>query len=161
MSIRLSDVEAWEFLAAGHTGILTTLRRDGWPITLPVWFVVDDGRIYVGTPVGAKKVVRVRHDERASFLVESGDCWVDLSAVHVQVTGHVLDPQVDRDEVGTAAGLLDCKYASFRPASTSMPKATSEHYHRQAIIRLNPVGKLLTWDNSRIRLRAPEPRSGG
>jgi len=79
----------------------------------------------------------------------------------VHLTGHVLDAEVDRDEVVTAAGLLDRKYASFRPAPTSMPKATSEHYNRQAIIRLDPVGKLLTWDNSRIRLDGEGPKSGG
>ena len=40
MSVRLSDEEAWAELAAAHTGIFTTLRRDGRPVTLPTWFVV-------------------------------------------------------------------------------------------------------------------------
>ena len=32
MGIRLSDDEAWEFVAQAHTAILTTLRSDGWPV---------------------------------------------------------------------------------------------------------------------------------
>ena len=38
MGVRLDDDEAWAELDAAHTGILTTLRRDGWPVSLPVWF---------------------------------------------------------------------------------------------------------------------------
>ena len=62
MGVRLTDDEAWAELAAAHTGILTTLRRDGRPVPLPVWFTVLDRRIYVRTPAGTRKVQHVRHD---------------------------------------------------------------------------------------------------
>ena len=39
MGVRLSEEEAWAELATAHTGILTTLRRDGRPVSLPVWLV--------------------------------------------------------------------------------------------------------------------------
>src|SRR6201992_3599950 len=87
MSIRLTGDEGWEAVESAHTGILTTLRRDGMPIALPVWFVVDDRMVSLMTPAGTKKIARVRHDPRASFLVESGERWVDLRAVHF--TGRV------------------------------------------------------------------------
>ena len=45
MGISMSDDEAWHFIEQGHTGILTTLRRDGWPVALPLWFPVHDRRI--------------------------------------------------------------------------------------------------------------------
>ncbi len=48
--IRLTTEEAWDVVAGSHTGILTTLRRDGMPIALPVWFVVDDHTIALMTP---------------------------------------------------------------------------------------------------------------
>ena len=50
MGVRLTEDEAWAELAAAHTGILTTLRRDGRPVPLPVWFVALDRTIYVRTP---------------------------------------------------------------------------------------------------------------
>ncbi len=56
MSIRLSREEAWAVLDGSHTGILTTLKADGVPITLPVWFVVLDERIYVDAVARTKKV---------------------------------------------------------------------------------------------------------
>ena len=47
MGVRLSEEEAWAELGAAHTGILTTLRRDGRPVSLPVWFATVGRRIYV------------------------------------------------------------------------------------------------------------------
>ena len=81
MSIRLSEDEAWDVISASHTGILTTLRRDGSPIALPVWFAVVDRTVCMRTPRRTKKVARVRRDPRASFLVESGERWAELVAV--------------------------------------------------------------------------------
>src|SRR5690606_22581477 len=83
MSVRLSSDEAWDVLAHAHTGILTSLRRDGRPITLPVWFAVLERRIYVSGPATAKRHARVRRDPRVAFLVESGERWAELRAVHV------------------------------------------------------------------------------
>lgn len=69
-SVRLSRQEAWDRLRDAHTGIFVSLRRDGVPIALPGWHVVVDQTIYVG--IRGKKVLPVRHDSRASFLVEGG-----------------------------------------------------------------------------------------
>jgi len=70
MSIRLSEQEAWAELEQAHTGTFTTLQRNGWPISLPMWFVALDRRIYLRTPVQSKKLARIRHDPRGNFLVE-------------------------------------------------------------------------------------------
>ena len=56
MGVRLTEDEAWAELAAAHTGILTTLRRDGRPVPLPVWFVALDRHVYVRTPARTRKV---------------------------------------------------------------------------------------------------------
>ena len=47
--IRLTPEEAWDFIEQAHTGIFGTLRSDGMPIMLPIWFVVIDRKIYVRT----------------------------------------------------------------------------------------------------------------
>jgi PPOX class probable F420-dependent enzyme len=156
MGVKLDDDEVWAFLERGHTGILTTLRRDGWPVSLPVWYVVDDRRVYVGTPAKTKKVARVRHDARACFLVEAGTQWVELAAVELPVTAGLVE---DEDEVARANKLFADKYGPHRPAGTQLPAATQQHYRGRATIRLDPAGKALSWDNARIRLRPAPPTS--
>lgn len=64
MGVRLSEDDAWHELETAHTGILTTMRGDGWPVPLPVWFIARDRRVYVRTPAKTKKVGHVRNDPR-------------------------------------------------------------------------------------------------
>lgn len=147
MGVRLSASEAWAVLESAHTGIFTSLRRDGMPIALPVWFVALDQTICLVAPSRTKKVARLNHDDRASFLVESGERWAELVAVHL--TGHV---EVVTDEALTARidHALDDKYLPFRTARAAMPDATQAHYVGRTFLRLKPDERIISWDNHRI-----------
>lgn len=147
--VRLSPDEAWAFVEGSHTGIFTTLRRDGVPIALPVWFVVLDRRIYVSTPGGSKKVVRVKNDARSSFLVESGEPWAELKAVHL--TGRATVAEVDDATRARVAEASEEKYRAFRTVRTEMPSATRQHYSQQgAVIAFDADERIVSWDNARL-----------
>ena len=151
MSVRLSSDEAWEVLAHAHTGILTSLRRDGRPITLPVWFAVLDRRIYVSGPATAKRHARVRRDPRVAFLVESGERWAELRAVHVAGLARIVD---EPGLLTRVAAALDAKYGAFRTARSTLPSGTRAHYEvERTTLEIVPDDKLLTWDNARLGLR--------
>jgi PPOX class probable F420-dependent enzyme len=150
--IRLTRDEAWQVITRSHTGILTTLRRDGVPVSLPVWFLVDGNTIAVTTPAGAKKVARIRHDPRAAFLAESGKRWEELRAVHL--TGHI--EIVDDPEALTRIDkAITAKYAEFRPQSAVLPETIQAEYARQTFLRFVPDERILSWDNARIAVRRP------
>ncbi len=147
MSVRLSADEAWDVIEHAHTGIFTTLRRDGMPIALPVWFVVLDRTVCLAAPTRTKKIARLRNDNRASFLVESGDKWVELQAVHV--TGHV-ELVEDQVLIGRIDDALDAKYAAHRGDRAAMPEKTQAHYAGRTFLRLVPDARIISWDNRRI-----------
>ncbi len=149
MGIRLTSEEAWAFVVAAHTGVFTTLRADGVPVSLPVWFAVLDHRIYVQTPAQAKKLDRIRRDPRAAFVVESGERWTELKAVSMTGSARI----VDGDEADDARRALSEKYAAYGLPGARVPKATAEHYARAAVVRFDPDERLLTWDNAKLRLR--------
>lgn len=147
--VRLSPDEAWERIAASHTGIFTTLRRDGVPISLPVWFVALDRQIYVTTPPKSKKVARVRNDARSSFLVEAGERWAELTAVHLTGSTTIID--ADDDLIERIGAASDAKYSAFRTVRSEMPTATREHYGRtSAYLRFTPDERIVSWDNARL-----------
>lgn len=148
-SPRMTEDEIWSFVADSHSGILTTLRRDGSPVALPLWFVCLDRQIYCRTR--GKKLDRIRHDSRASFLVESGEKWTELKAVHLSGIAEIVDLDADlaqrfREETAR-------KYAGFRTASGDMPSETAEHYRRSmgGVVRFTPTGKILNWDNAKLQ----------
>jgi nitroimidazol reductase NimA-like FMN-containing flavoprotein (pyridoxamine 5'-phosphate oxidase superfamily) len=155
MGVRLSEDDAWRYVAESGTAIVTTLRRDGFPVALPLWFTVLDRELYVRTPARSKKVARVRHDDRAGVLVESGEQWAELKAVSFAARAGVVEDDAVRAQVLEQLGV---KYRDRRASRSTLPTATVQHYDTgAAIIRLTPVGKLLTWDNSRIEFREPGP----
>jgi PPOX class probable F420-dependent enzyme len=150
VSVRLTTEEAWVLLRDAHTGIFTTLRRDGVPISLPVWFAVVDHDIFVRTPSRSKKVARVQHDARASFLVEAGERWADLRAVHLTGRAEIVETGDQRDRAGEE---LQRKYATFRTSRAHMPERTAAHYATsEALIRFRPDERTVSWDNRRLGL---------
>ncbi len=149
-SVRMDEDECWSMVADAHTGILTTLRRDGVPISLPVWFAVVDRVIYVTTR--GKKLSRVRADQRSAFLVEAGERWADLRAVHLTGSASLVEPDADlRARIGAE---MDRKYAAYRTASAAMPRTTREHYvqARGGTIAFVADPRILSWDNRRLGL---------
>jgi nitroimidazol reductase NimA-like FMN-containing flavoprotein (pyridoxamine 5'-phosphate oxidase superfamily) len=148
MSVRLTDDEAWAVVTASHTGILTSLRRDGVPIALPLWFVVLERRIYVGGPAGARRIARIRRDPRVSFLVESGERWAELRAVHMTGRARVV---TESELLARVAVALDAKYRAFRTPRAAMPDATRGYYEAPlATIEITPDARILSWDNARL-----------
>lgn len=149
-SVRLDADEAWSVIESAHTGIFTTLRADGTPISLPVWFAVLDRRIYVRGPAPARRHARVRRDPRVSFLVESGERWSELRAVHLTGGAAIVD---DAELLGRVAEALDQKYSSYRTPRSSMPDAARRHYEAsKSVIEIVPDERILSWDNSRLTL---------
>jgi nitroimidazol reductase NimA-like FMN-containing flavoprotein (pyridoxamine 5'-phosphate oxidase superfamily) len=147
-SPRMTVDEIWDFVTDSHTGIFVTLRRDGVPIAMPMWFACLDREIYMQTR--GRKLQRISHDRRASFLVESGERWVDLRAVHLTGTAALIEPDGDLASRFTAE--MDRKYSPFRPAGTEMPTETAEHYRTvlRGFVRFTPDERILNWDNAKL-----------
>jgi nitroimidazol reductase NimA-like FMN-containing flavoprotein (pyridoxamine 5'-phosphate oxidase superfamily) len=147
---RMTPDEVEEYLRDGHTGILTTLRRDGVPIAMPLWYAYLDGRVYAQTR--GRKLQRIRHDPRSSFLVETGDRWADLKAVHLTGVSDVVD--LDDELSRRFREEIDRKYAGFTSRS-SMPKETAEFYAKalSGVVRFTPDARVLNWDNTKLSAR--------
>ena len=149
-SVRMTEEEIWAFLRDGHTGIFASLRSDGVPIMMPIWYAVVDRCVYIQTR--GKKLTRITNDPRASFLVESGERWAELRAVHLTGTAEIIDPSPELAEAIRAE--MDRKYAPFRTARSEMPDATRSVYQKaqRATVRLTPDGRVLNWDNRKLGL---------
>jgi PPOX class probable F420-dependent enzyme len=150
VGITLDDGERAALLDRTRTGILTTLRRDGSPVALPVWFAVDDGDLFVTTPTGSAKLRRIARDSRGSFLVEQGERWAELTALHLDVEITVVEDPAVADR---AQKMIDERYADVRLPPEAMPAFLKAVYGNSTILRLHPIGKPLSWDNSKVRLR--------
>ena len=88
----MTDEERDLFLAEPRYGILTALRSDGSPISVPVWFDWTGEAIRMFTNVVAPKMKRLQADPRASLLVVNHiaehEAWVAFDGlVSIQEDG--------------------------------------------------------------------------
>ncbi|MGE0309966.1 MAG: pyridoxamine 5'-phosphate oxidase family protein [Acidimicrobiia bacterium] len=148
VSVRMSKDEAWDLLTDAHTAIFTTLRRDGVPIAMPVWFAVIDRHVYLNTR--GRKLERIRRDARSSILVEDGELWRELRAVHLTGRARIIEP--DPQLAARISAELDRKYAAYRTAPEDMPEATRAAYSGAAMetVEFVPDARVLNWDNGRL-----------
>jgi PPOX class probable F420-dependent enzyme len=67
----MSDEEWRAFLSAGtRTGKLATVRSDGRPHVVPIWFVLDGGDLVFTTGDGSIKAHAMRRDPRVCLCVD-------------------------------------------------------------------------------------------
>jgi PPOX class probable F420-dependent enzyme len=66
---KMSDEERERFLAEPRYGILSTIRSDGWPIGVPVWFDWNGETVRMFTSALSPKLKRLAGDPRASLVV--------------------------------------------------------------------------------------------
>ena len=76
----MSDKERDSFLEKPRYGTLNTLRRDGTPIGIPVWFEWNGEAVRMFTLGESPKIKRLEVDARASLLVvnelDEHETWV-------------------------------------------------------------------------------------
>ena len=65
-----------EFLNGKHFGKLATVRKDGSPHVTPMWYMLENGRLFVNTTRLRVKYHNIRRDPRVSFLVDDGYPYV-------------------------------------------------------------------------------------
>jgi len=60
-----------EFLRQPHIGVLATLRGDGRPYTVPVWWLWDDGAFWISGTTTRVWCRQLMSDPRASLCIEA------------------------------------------------------------------------------------------
>ncbi len=88
------DVE--DLLKKPNPAVITTLRRDGQPVSVATWYLYEGGRILVNMDESRKRLAHLRHDPRVSLTALAEGDWY----THVSLQGKVVEMTDD-------AGLAD------------------------------------------------------
>ncbi len=91
----MSENEWQEFVMQdSRTGKLATVREDGRPHLVPIWFILQEGSLLFMTGEGTVKAGNIRRDRRVAICVD--DETFPFSYVTIEGKAEVLDP--DQDE---------------------------------------------------------------
>lgn len=114
---QLSEAETIEILREGKTGVLGVLGDDGYPYTVPVNYVYEDGKIYFhGAKAGHKQDAIARCDKVSLCVIAQDDVVADelttyFRSVIVFGRARVLETE---EEIFHAAEVFGLKYNENR-----------------------------------------------
>ena len=85
-----------DLLAKPNPAVITTLGKDGRPVSVATWYVLDRDRILVNMDEGRKRLEHLRRDPRVSLTALDEAGWY----THVSLQGRVVEMADDVDLEG-------------------------------------------------------------
>jgi hypothetical protein len=105
---RMSPDDLAEFLEQPHIGVLASLRRDGRPYTVPIWFLHHDGAFWITGTYARVWCKQLLADPRGSLCVEA----MAPVAGHVGVDGAVMARELPDFDIWPLSRRLVDKYVT-------------------------------------------------
>jgi PPOX class probable F420-dependent enzyme len=136
--IKLTEAEQAELLDSERVVVVSSNGPRGWPHSMPMWYVVRDGEIWVWTYAKSQKVRNLERDPRATLLIETGYEYNELRGVQIEAEAELIRDQervVDYAEgiesvEGDAAAALEAQ-APKRVAIRFVAQRTATWDHRK------------------------------
>lgn len=148
--ITMSEDEIVDFIAQRRIVVLATLKSDGRPHLVPMWFVHDGPVIEVWSYGRSQKTLNLRRDPRATLLLETGAEYGELRGVSLECDVEVLEAPEDVERIGM--GLAE-RYGGAAPsglaASEEARAALRAKAAKRVGLRFTPT-RTITWDHRKL-----------
>ncbi|HET6562482.1 MAG TPA: PPOX class F420-dependent oxidoreductase [Marmoricola sp.] len=79
-----------------NPAVITTLRKDGQPVSVATWYLLDGDRVHVNMDSTRKRLGHLRRDPRVAMTVLDEASWY----THVSLLGRVVELRDDTDLSG-------------------------------------------------------------
>lgn len=146
--ITMTDEEVVDFIAERHTVVLATVKSDGRPHLVPMWFVHDGPVIEVWSFAKSQKALNVRRDSRATLLLEAGQAYDQLRGVSLECDVEPLEAEAEIERIGLALG----RRYSGDPADfdeSAVREALRPQVAKRVGFRFKPA-RVISWDHRKL-----------
>jgi PPOX class probable F420-dependent enzyme len=145
--ITLSEAERAEVLGSERVVVVSSIGPRGWPHSMPMWFVVRDGEIWVWSYAKSQKVRNLERDPRATLLVETGFEYVELRGVQIEAEAELVR---DPDRVAEFGAELTIRYSEgIDSVEGDAAAALRAQATKRVAIRFEPI-RVATWDHRKL-----------
>jgi PPOX class probable F420-dependent enzyme len=146
----MTQAEIDAFLAQSYVARIATVRPDGRPHVVPIWFWWDGVSAYMETPPNSVKANNLRHNPHCALTVDITEGGLRFAGVIMEGTVELL---TDRQVQLAMAARVYTKYLGEEGAKSPTPQRMIHNEH--VIIKFTP-DRTVTWDDRRGGL-APIP----
>jgi PPOX class probable F420-dependent enzyme len=145
--IKLTEAEQAELLDSERIVIVSSIGPRGWPHSMPMWFVIRDGEIWVWTYAKSQKVRNLERDPRATLLVETGFEYTELRGIQIEASAELIR---DAEQVFEFAKELTIRYAEgIESVDGDAAAALRAQAPKRVAIHFVPV-RVATWDHRKL-----------
>src|SRR6266545_4160789 len=145
--ITLSEAEQAELLDSERIVIVSSLGPRGWPHSMPMWFLVREGEIWVWTYAKSQKVRNLERDPRATLLIETGVEYGELRGVQIEAEAELIR---DTESVVDFAKELTVRYSEGIESVEGDAAANLQaHAPKRVAIHFHPK-RVATWDHRKL-----------
>jgi len=125
--------------------VLCSLDSFGFPHASPIWFVVNNDRIYFRAQPYKKKIKNILNRPQVCGVIEDGQKYTELRGVMIRGLAKVVD--TDKTLRRHVFELLAEKYAPVRNTQRC-PKSWQETYGKEhrVVVEFKPTN-IVSWDN--------------
>lgn len=145
--IVLSAAEQRELLDSERVVVVSSIGPRGWPHSMPMWFVLREGEIWVWSYAKAQKVRNLERDRRATLLVETGTEYVELRGIQIEAEAEIVR---DPGKVLEFGHELSVRYAGgIDSIEGDAAAALAAQAAKRVAIRFEPR-RVATWDHRKL-----------
>ena len=145
--IKLTESERAELLDAERIVVVSSLGPRGWPHSMPMWFVVRAGEIWVWSFAKSQKVRNLERDPRATLLVEAGHEYTELRGLQIEAEAELIRETPRVAEFGKQ---LAIRYSEGIDSIEGDAAAALEaQAAKRVAIRFSPL-RTATWDHRKL-----------
>ena len=145
--ITLSAEEQAELLDSERVVVVSSLGPRGWPHSMPMWFTVRDGEIWVWTYAKSQKVRNLERDPRATLLIETGFEYTELRGIQIEAEAEIIR---DPETVFGFAKDLTVRYAEgIDSIEGDAAAALQAQAAKRVALRFEPR-RVATWDHRKL-----------
>ena len=151
--ISMTEEERLAFLRDGQKTLqVASNDPDGHPHLVPMWFLVEDGKVVFRSFSKSQKIVNLKRDPNLTVLVEAGTRYEELQGVMIKGKGRLVeDPDYCLD---LYVGLAN-RYSFFEgmePGETADDEIRTYfagHAAKQTAVIVEPI-EVVSWDYRKI-----------
>jgi PPOX class probable F420-dependent enzyme len=145
--IKLTPAEQAELLSSQRVVVVSSNGPRGWPHSMPMWYVVRDGEIWVWTYAKSQKVRNLERDPRATLLIETGHEYGELRGVQIEAEAELIH---DPERVVDYAKEMTVRYAEGIESVEGDSAAALEAQAPKRVAVRFVAKRTATWDHRKL-----------
>jgi PPOX class probable F420-dependent enzyme len=151
--VTMTETELLAFLNEGQKTLqVASSDPDGYPHLVPMWFVVDDGKVVFRSFSKSQKILNLRRDPRLTVLAEEGTGYSELRGAMIKGDATLID---DADYCLDLYVALADRYPFFagvEPGATPEEEVReffSRYAAKQTAVVVEPA-EIVSWDHRKL-----------